>query len=144
MVDLSEGWGANGLLWPRSIAIGRAYDTNVIRVYIGEALGKIWRVDVNATEDTIRTTRYFYMRDLRCDPFLVYLRQCCLPITLVTGHHTSFDQWSQITVLKDITRNLLYIQVLLINSVKGRYRLIAHAFAIYIINITTALSSSTC
>ena len=56
-VDLSEGWGASGVLWPRSIAIGKAYGTDVIRVYIGETLGKIWRVDINSTNDDIHTTR---------------------------------------------------------------------------------------
>ena len=58
VVDMSEGWGASAVVWPRSIAIGHAYeDRKVIRVYIGETLGRLWRLDIDVSSDKMRSTR---------------------------------------------------------------------------------------
>jgi len=56
VLNMNEGFGSSGVVWPRSIATRRPYasDTsstanNTAVVYIGEMLGKIWRVTLDFT-----------------------------------------------------------------------------------------------
>ena len=56
-VSLYEGMGANAVVWPRSIAVRRGYSSeggnDIAVLYIGEILGRVWRVQVNIADDAV-------------------------------------------------------------------------------------------
>ena len=52
-VSLHDGLAAKAVLWPRSIAVRRGYSgatSTTAVVFVGELLGRIWRVDVDMSD----------------------------------------------------------------------------------------------